>query len=182
MVLGPTKTHRMRLVPLPAGELYEYVAGRIATGDPGTWLFVAPRGGIWTNTNFRARAQWRAATERLGLAGTSIHDLRHTAATNLLFAGADLKAVQGVLGHASATMTADLYGQLVEVAPWQTMAALADLQSRTPMATRWQRFAQPSNDEGPLPCVSAGQRPFLVEPPKGIEPLTFSLRVRRSTD
>jgi len=49
-----------------------------------------------------------------------------------LYAGADLKAVQGVLGHASATMTADLYGHLVEVGPWQAMAALADLQSRGP--------------------------------------------------
>jgi hypothetical protein len=33
----------------------------------------------------------------------------------------------------------------------------------------------------PLICIPAGQR-LLVEPPVGIEPTTFSLRVRRSTD
>ena len=30
--------------------------------------------------------------------------------------------------------------------------------------------------------VRAGQRVLLVEPPVGIEPTTFSLRVRRSAD
>lgn len=38
------------------------------------------------------------------------HDLRHTAASLLIAAGADVKAVQVILGHASATMTMDLYG------------------------------------------------------------------------
>jgi integrase len=45
-----------------------------------------------------------------GLTGFRVHDLRHTAASVWLGAGADPKVVQRVLGHATASMTIDLYG------------------------------------------------------------------------
>jgi integrase len=53
---------------------------------------------------------WSAATAAAGLAGFRVHDLRHTAASVWLGAGADPKVVQRVLGHATAFMTMDLYG------------------------------------------------------------------------
>jgi len=37
------------------------------------------------------------------------HDLRHTAASLAISAGANVKAVQRMLGHASAAMTLDTY-------------------------------------------------------------------------
>jgi hypothetical protein len=37
------------------------------------------------------------------------HDLRHTAASLAVAAGANVKAVQRMLGHASAAMTLDVY-------------------------------------------------------------------------
>jgi integrase len=40
------------------------------------------------------------------------HALRHTAASLAIAAGADVKVVQQMLGHKSATMTLDLYGHL----------------------------------------------------------------------
>lgn len=123
-VLGSTKSHRSRFVPLPRGDLYDYVAGRVATGEPNEWLFPTRRGRIWTNTNFCARSDFRATVKRLGLGDRRLHDLRHTAASSLLLHGADLKAVQGILGHASATMTADLYGHLMDGAAWRAMEAL----------------------------------------------------------
>ncbi len=47
------------------------------------------------------------------------HDLRHTAASIWLGAGADPKVVQRVLGHASAAMTMDLYGHLIDRNLWE---------------------------------------------------------------
>ena len=42
------------------------------------------------------------------------HDLRHTAAGLAIRAGANVKAVQRMLGHASAAMTLDTYGHLFD--------------------------------------------------------------------
>jgi len=42
------------------------------------------------------------------------HDLRHTAASLAIKAGANVKAVQQMLGHASAAMTLDVYAGLFE--------------------------------------------------------------------
>ena len=42
------------------------------------------------------------------------HDLRHTAASLAISAGANPKAVQRMLGHASAAMTLDTYADLFE--------------------------------------------------------------------
>ena len=40
------------------------------------------------------------------------HALRHTAASLAMASGANVKVVQAMLGHKSATMTLDLYGHL----------------------------------------------------------------------
>lgn len=42
------------------------------------------------------------------------HDLRHTAASLAISAGADVKAVQRMLGHASAAMTVGVYAELFD--------------------------------------------------------------------
>ena len=42
------------------------------------------------------------------------HDLRHTAASLAISAGANVKAVQKMLGHASAAMTLDVYADLFD--------------------------------------------------------------------
>ncbi|BCN42229.1 tyrosine-type recombinase/integrase [Prescottella equi] len=42
------------------------------------------------------------------------HDLRHTAASLAISAGANVKAVQKMLGHAKASMTLDVYADLFE--------------------------------------------------------------------
>jgi integrase len=44
----------------------------------------------------------------------TIHDLRHTAASLAISAGANVKAVQRMLGHASAAMTLDVYADLFD--------------------------------------------------------------------
>jgi integrase len=46
----------------------------------------------------------------LGIPGFHPHELRHTAASLAIASGADVKVVQQMLGHKSATMTLDQYG------------------------------------------------------------------------
>jgi integrase len=53
-----------------------------------------------------------------------IHDLRHTCASLAIAAGADLKMLQRVLGHASAAMTLNRYGHLM---PGQDVASRLDI-------------------------------------------------------
>ncbi len=49
-----------------------------------------------------------------GFPTPTIHDLRHTAASLAVSAGANVKAVQRMLGHASAAMTLDVYADLFD--------------------------------------------------------------------
>lgn len=44
----------------------------------------------------------------------TIHDLRHTAASLAVSSGANVRAVQRMLGHASAAMTLDTYADLFD--------------------------------------------------------------------
>lgn len=44
----------------------------------------------------------------------TLHDLRHTAASLAISAGGNPKAVQRMLGHASAAMTLDTYADLFD--------------------------------------------------------------------
>jgi integrase len=53
-----------------------------------------------------------------------IHDLRHSAASVWLASGADPKVVQRVLGHATAAMTMDLYGHMIDRNLWDAAQRL----------------------------------------------------------
>lgn len=109
---GTPKNHATRTVPLPLflrAELEPLLEGK-STGD---LLFTAPGGGAWRNPNFRHR-RFDPAVESVGLGDLRIHDLRHTAASLAVQAGANVKAVQRMLGHSSAAMTLDVYAGLFD--------------------------------------------------------------------
>lgn len=109
-VFSTPKTHQSRSVPIPrfmADDLAALVAGR----GKDDFVFCAPQGGVLRIRNFR-RAGFEPAVRDAGFEGLTPHSLRHTAASLAIAAGANVKVVQTMLGHKSATMTLDLYGHL----------------------------------------------------------------------
>ena len=52
------------------------------------------------------------AAEATGLDGLVPHGLRHTAASLAISGGANIKVIQRMLGHKTATLALDLYGHL----------------------------------------------------------------------
>lgn len=107
---GTPKTHQRREVPIPRSmvdELAVHVSGK----EPDDLVFVSPQGMPLRNHNFRRRV-FAPAAASIGVPDLTPHDLRHTAASLAVQAGANVKAVQRMLGHASAAMTLDQYGHL----------------------------------------------------------------------
>jgi integrase len=76
-------------------------------------VFTDLRGGVLRNSNWRAWVFAPAVTACRKADETfppiTPHDLRHTAASLAVSAGANVKAVQRMLGHAKASMTLDVY-------------------------------------------------------------------------
>jgi integrase len=109
---GTTKNHERRSVPVPK-FLVADLSAHLADKSPDDLLFTAPDGGVLRNRN--ARRDWfNAAATSAGIPGLTPHELRHTAASLAISAGANVKAVQRMLGHASAALTLDRYADLFE--------------------------------------------------------------------
>lgn len=106
------KTHRAREVSVPPSLLPALLA-RCAGRSPDAVLFTSPNGQVLRLNNWRRRV-FAPACERAGIVGLTPHDLRHTAASLAIRAGANVKVVQRMLGHASAAMTLDVYAGLFD--------------------------------------------------------------------
>lgn len=114
--VGTPKTHRSRSVPYP--EFLALPIAKLAEGKSRDDLLFgdgkihvklpASRNGWFTGAVARVRAADRAFPR------ITPHDLRHTAASLAVQAGAHVKAVQRMLGHASAAMTLDTYADLFD--------------------------------------------------------------------
>jgi integrase len=112
LVLGPPKTHETRTVIVP-GFVIERIVPLLEDKDKGDLVFAAPQGGSVRLNNFRRRV-FAPAASAIGKPDLVPHDLRDTAASLAISTGASIKAVQRMLGHASAAMTLDTYGSLFE--------------------------------------------------------------------
>jgi integrase/recombinase XerC len=101
------KGSKMRIVPvLPAvrAAVDAYLAELPFPLQPEEPLFRAKRGGPLSPRHVQATVQ--NLRSRLGLpASATPHALRHSFATHLLGAGADLRSIQELLGHASLSTT-----------------------------------------------------------------------------
>jgi integrase len=81
-------------------------------------VFTGTRGAVLRGGNYRNR-YFSKAVERCQKADETFpditpHDLRHTAASLAVSAGANVKALQRMLGHAKASMTLDVYADLFD--------------------------------------------------------------------
>lgn len=116
IVVGTPKSHKTRTVPYPAFLELEVARAcqdkqpeDLLFGDGGRYLRPPDaRDGWFVSALNRARAIDKS------LPRVTPHDLRHTAASLAVSAGANVKAIQRMLGHASAAMTLDVYADLFD--------------------------------------------------------------------
>jgi integrase len=114
IVSPPKSAAGRRSVALPrlvAHELEGHLRG-LPHEDAEALVFPAPEGGYLHLENFRKRV-WLPAVEHAGVGPLRVHDLRHTCASLAIAAGADVKVLQRMLGHASAALTLDRYSHLM---------------------------------------------------------------------
>lgn len=115
IVVGTPKGHEARTVPYPrflvdpitAACAGKHIDDLVFPGEDGNYM--RPARGDETSYSWFAQAVRAAGVPRI-----SPHDLRHTTASFAVSAGANVKAVQRMLGHKSAAMTLDVYADLFD--------------------------------------------------------------------
>ncbi len=108
-VEGPTKNHSARTVPVPS-FLVPLLKTEIGERAADELLFPSHRGGFLTVGE--VRWVFDPAATAVGEEGLTPHELRHTCASLAVSAGANIKVLQTLLGHKTATLTLDRYGHL----------------------------------------------------------------------
>ena len=100
-------------MPVPrflVDDLAEHVAGKA----PDDLVFTSPKGAVLRVRGARAVVVRPGGRGLRRAEGFHPHELRHTAASLAVSAGANVKAVQRMLGHAKASMTLDVYADLFD--------------------------------------------------------------------
>ena len=118
-----TKSNRPRTIMLPGiamdylhAEKRRQVENQLAAGS--AWL--NEQNLVFTNQQGRHLAiftfykAFKAIVSGIGRPDARPHDLRHTAATVAIASGADVKSVQNMLGHATASFTLNVYAHTSE--------------------------------------------------------------------
>ena len=115
LVEGTPKTGDARSVPVPR-FLVERLRERTATSATSATsglVFPGADGEYMRQPDVR-RGWFARAVRDAGLPRMRIHDLRHTCASLAVSSGANVKALQRMLGHARASMTLDVYADLFD--------------------------------------------------------------------
>lgn len=131
IVVGTPKNHEERSVPYPAflSDAIKMLSvgkdeGDLLFGDGKThmrlpnskkgWFQGAVKRVMETEKELVTEAKKRGEQAPKVMPRVTPHDLRHTAASLAVSAGANVLAVQRMLGHKSAAMTLDVYADLFE--------------------------------------------------------------------
>ena len=110
--VGTPKAHKQRTVRLPE-FLLTHLARQCEERERGDLLFPGADG-RHLNRPHPTSGWFANAVAVSGIPRATPHDLRHAAASLAVSAGANVKAVQKMLGHASAAMTLDIYADLFD--------------------------------------------------------------------
>ncbi|MBK4347237.1 tyrosine-type recombinase/integrase [Lacisediminihabitans changchengi] len=149
--VGTPKTHEARSVPFPL--FLSIPLARAAEGKSSLeLLFGNGRDYVRTPSHgdgWFAAAVADAMTADADFPRVTPHDLRHTAASLAISAGANVKAVQRMLGHASAAMTLDTYADLFDDDLDAVADALHDAEANSNVAKMLPRRAT-SGEPTPL--------------------------------
>ena len=109
---GEPKDHEQRWVPILRPEANE-LSGLLAGKGRDTLVFTGERRGNPLRVTVVRKSWWNDAVMASHCpVGFTPHELRHTAASLAISAGANVKGVQRMLGHAKASMTLDTYADL----------------------------------------------------------------------
>lgn len=112
--MGPPKTGAgTRTVPLArvAVDALEEHLGTFGSADPRSHVFPGRDGGVLRAGQWRAR-YWGPAIRKAGADPLRPHDMRHTAVSLWIAAGATPKQVATWAGHTSVSVVLDRYGHL----------------------------------------------------------------------
>jgi integrase len=107
------KDYEHRSIPVPQ-FLAGMLATHIGTRPPDEPVFYGIRTKTWLRNHVFRVGWFDPAATAVGLWGLTPHEMRHTAASLAVSAGANVKAVQRMLGHASASVTLDVYADLFD--------------------------------------------------------------------
>lgn len=127
------KSGSARAVPI-ADELVTMISAHmtrvgVLEHDGAQWLFT-PDGEHLMNRAAAGR-MWAKSMKEAGVSGFTLHSLRHFHASALIAAGCDVVTVQRALGHASASITLDVYSHLWQTGEDRTRAAARGLMRQT---------------------------------------------------
>jgi integrase len=112
VIVGTPKSHKKRSVPVPKFVVLELA--RQCEGKGRDDLVFPGLDGNHMRSPRSERGWFDGAVKRAGLPRITPHDLRHSAASMAVSAGVNVKALQRMLGHASAAMTLDVYSDLFD--------------------------------------------------------------------
>lgn len=112
---GTPKSHKVRAVPVPS-FLMDMLGRETASRTGDDLVFPGRDGGYMHRTRASAgsKSWFKTALREADLEPMTLHELRHTAASLAVQSGANVKAIQRMLGHSSAAMTLDVYSDLFE--------------------------------------------------------------------
>jgi integrase len=107
------KDYEHRSIPIPE-FLVEMLRAQIEHRSASSPVFYGMRTKTYLRNHAFRKGWFDPASTEVGLDGLTPHELRHTAASLAVSSGAHVKAVQRMLGHASAAMSLDTYADLFD--------------------------------------------------------------------